>query len=112
MFFEGEDLCPEKERNLPKTKRGEQKINLKEKMAELLELPKEIVLDLPKITMFGNKNLIVENYKGIIEYDNSRIRVNTGKGIIRVTGEGLIIKEITSEDLMIDGEILSLEFLK
>jgi len=58
MFFEGEDLCPEKERICQKTKRGRTKINLKEKMAELLELPKEIVLDLPKITMFGNKILL------------------------------------------------------
>ncbi|HHV29684.1 sporulation protein YqfC [Acetivibrio mesophilus] len=104
---------PEKRtKSAKKRKEEEQKINLKEKMAELLELPKEIVLDLPKITMFGNKNLIVENYKGIIEYDNNRIRVNTGKGIIRVAGDSLVIKEITSEDLMIDGEILSLEFLK
>jgi len=39
-----------------KRKEEEQKINLKEKMAELLELPKEIVLDLPKITMFGTKS--------------------------------------------------------
>ncbi|HOM01437.1 MAG TPA: sporulation protein YqfC [Acetivibrio sp.] len=104
---------PEKRKKSAKKRKGEeQKSNLKERMAELLELPKEIVLDLPKITMFGNKNLVVENYKGIIEYDNNKIRVNTGKGTIRVTGESLVIKEITSEDLMIDGEILSLEFLK
>jgi len=49
-----------------KRKEEEQKINLKEKMAELLELPKEIVLDLPKITMFGNKNLIVEITKELL----------------------------------------------
>lgn len=104
---------PEKrKKSAKKGKEEEHKINLKEKMAELLELPKEIVLDLPKITMFGDKNLIVENYKGIIEYDNNRIRVNTGKGIIMVSGDRLVIKEITSEDLMIEGEILSLEFLK
>lgn len=95
-----------------KRKEDEHKKNLKEKMAEVLELPKEIILDLPKITMFGDRNLFIENYKGIIEYDNNRIRINTGKGIIRVTGESLMIKEITSEDLMIDGEIVSLEFLK
>jgi len=41
-----------------KTKRGRTKINLKEKMAELLELPKEIVLDLPKITCSETKILL------------------------------------------------------
>ena len=51
-----------------------------------MELPKEVVLDLPK-TMFGDRNMLVENYKGIIEYDDNKIRVNTGRGIIKVTGE-------------------------
>ena len=97
------------------TKKGkgeENKKKLKEKVAEILELPKEVVMDLPKITMFGDRNLLMENYKGIIEYDDNRIRVNTGRGIIKVTGEKLMIKEITLEDLMIDGDIVSLEFLK
>ncbi|HOQ37145.1 MAG TPA: sporulation protein YqfC [Acetivibrio sp.] len=95
-----------------KSKGEENKRKLKEKVAELLELPKEVVMDLPKITMFGDRNLLVENYKGIIEYDDNKIRINTGKGIIKVTGEKLVIKEITQEDLMIDGDIDTLEFLK
>lgn len=90
----------------------EPKVKLKEKVTELLELPKEIVLNIPKLTMLGSGDLIIENYKGIIEYDNNRIRVNTGIGIIRITGDRLVIKEITSEDIMVSGEIASLEFIK
>ncbi|MFZ5989009.1 MAG: sporulation protein YqfC [Bacillota bacterium] len=101
-----------KKERIKKSKEEKQKRNLKEKMTEILELPKEIVLDLPKITMFGSGNLLVENYKGIIEYDDNRIRINTSQGIIRVTGGSMVIKEITSEDLLIDGDIVSLEFLK
>jgi sporulation protein YqfC len=102
-----------KRKNHTKKSKGEEnKKKLKEKVAEILELPKEVVLDLPKITMFGDRNMLVENYKGIIEYDDNKIRVNTGRGIIKVTGEKLMIREITSEDLMIDGDIVSLEFLK
>ena len=69
-------------------------------------------MDVPKITMLVNKNLLLENYKGIIEYENDRIRVNTNKGIIKITGTTLEIKEITSEDLMVNGEISTLEFLE
>ncbi|OPZ90329.1 MAG: YabP family protein [Firmicutes bacterium ADurb.Bin419] len=88
------------------------KISLKEKMSELLELPKDIVLNVPKLTMIGNGDLLIENFKGIIEYDDDRIRVNTNSGIIKICGTRLGIKEITSEDLMVNGEISSLEFLK
>ncbi len=94
-----------KEQKPPKPK-------MKEKVAEVLELPKEVVLNIPKLTMLGAGNLVIENYKGIIEYDDSKIRVNTGTGTIRITGERLFIKEITSEDIMVDGEIKSLEFIK
>lgn len=88
------------------------KVSLKEKMSELLELPKDIVLNVPKLTMVGNGDLLIENFKGIIEYDNDRIRINTNSGIIKITGTGLGIKEITSEDLMVKGDISSLEFLR
>ncbi len=86
------------------------KKNFKEKVSEVLELPKEIILNIPKITMVGNENLIIENYKGIMEYEQNRIRLNTAKGIIKITGIRLNIKEITSEDIMVEGEINSLEF--
>ncbi|RCX13852.1 sporulation protein YqfC [Anaerobacterium chartisolvens] len=88
------------------------RINIKEKMTEILELPKEVVLNVPRLTMLGNKNLVIENYKGIIEYETVRIRINTGTGIIKITGELLTIKEITSEDIMVEGRIKGLEFLE
>ncbi len=93
-----------------KGKEEEPKPKLKEKMTELLELPKEVVLNVPKLVMIGDGNLIIENYRGVIEYDVERVRVNTGSGIIKITGEGLVIKEITSEDILVDGKIKVLEF--
>ncbi len=93
-------------------KNKEQKQNIKEKMTELLELPKDVVLNLPKLTVMGANNIIIENYKGIIEYDDNNIRVNTGLGAVRILGENLLIKEITSEDIMVNGNISSLEFLR
>ncbi len=99
-------------RRKSKVKNEEIKPKLKEKVTEVLELPKEVVLNLPKLTMLGNRNLIIDNYKGIVEYESIRIRVNTSQGMIRICGEGLTIKEITSEDIMVEGEISSLEFIK
>ncbi|HOJ09006.1 MAG TPA: sporulation protein YqfC [Clostridiales bacterium] len=84
--------------------------NVKEKLTEVLELPKEVILNIPKMTIIGNKELVIENYKGIIEYGSARIRINTGTGLIKITGNGLNIKEITSEDVIIGGDISSLEF--
>jgi sporulation protein YqfC len=98
-----------------KAKKKEQerqpKVGLKEKFSELLELPKEIVLNIPKITLVGKSDMMLENYKSVIEYDTERIRINTGIGIIRITGSRLLIKEITSEDIIIGGEIRGIELV-
>ncbi len=93
-------------------KKNEDNRNFKERLTEVLELPKEIVLNIPKITMIGNSNFVVENYKGIIEYGNKRIRINTGKGLMKIQGDGLSIREITSENIIIVGKIGSLEFIE
>jgi sporulation protein YqfC len=87
-------------------------MGMKEKITEILELPREVILDLPKITMVGLGNIVIENYKGIIEYENNRIRLNTNSGIIRIMGERLVIREITSEDIIIEGRISQLDFLR
>ena len=87
------------------------KINeIKSNFSDILELPKDIILDLPKITLVGNLQLYIENHKGIIEYGSLRIRVNTNAGILRILGKNMIIKNIVSEEIIIVGEIESIEF--
>jgi sporulation protein YqfC len=93
-----------------KNKEEEVKPKLKEKVTELLELPKEVVLNIPKFTMIGSGELIIENYKGVIEYEDEKVRVNTNSGVIKITGEKLVIREITSENIFLNGKIKSLEF--
>jgi len=85
--------------------------DMKSMVSELFELPKEITLNLPKITMIGNNQMLVENHKGIIEYTPERIRVNSTIGVIRMEGKKLNLRNIAAEDIMISGEIASIEFL-
>ena len=49
---------------------------------ELLDLPREVGTDIPKITMVGFDELIIENYKGRpkVEADEKSRRKKTGHG--------------------------------
>ncbi|MGO1372013.1 MAG: sporulation protein YqfC [Senegalia sp. (in: firmicutes)] len=85
--------------------------DLKTNIAEALELPKEIILDLPKITLVGNIQLYIENHKGIIEYTKDSIRINSKSGVIRIIGKNMLIKNIVSEEVIIKGEIINVEFI-
>ena len=81
------------------------------KITEALELPKEVTMNLPLITMIGAEDLTIENYKGVIEYSEERIRINTSKGIIKVEGRQLLLKQITADNIGVKGNILKIEFL-
>lgn len=85
--------------------------SVRERFTEMLELPKDLVLDRPKLTLIGNRDLMIENYKSVLEYDAGILRINTGSGIIRIAGSDLSIREITSEDIVISGMVRSVEFI-
>ena len=52
----------------------------------VLEIPQEIYSNVPKITITGFNEMIIENFKGILEYEDYYIRINTSLGIINVNG--------------------------
>ncbi|MDR1150021.1 MAG: sporulation protein YqfC [Clostridiales bacterium] len=86
-------------------------MSIKKKLSNILELPKEIVLNLPIIIITGNDEISVENYKGIIEYSTEKIRLNSTVGILKIEGKKLILKQMTSECICITGLILKLEYV-
>ena len=81
---------------------------LRRAMVSALEIPAEVGLDIPKITMTGNYCLVVENHKGIIDYDLHRIRITIGGGWVEITGSGLMLQTMSREELVIEGEIKGL----
>ena len=80
-------------------------LNLKEKIANVLALPKEVALDLPIVTATGRGELTIENYKNLIEFTDTAIRIRTREGTIAITGERLILKQVTAENLLIKGRV-------
>ena len=87
--------------------RKKQKVakRIKQKFNDIADLPKEISLDYSRMVLLGNKEFVIENYKGIIEYDNNIIRLNTLSGIISIEGSGLVINEISDDDVSVEGII-------
>lgn len=85
--------------------------NLKYNVSEALELPKDIVLDLPKVILIGNIQLNISNHKGIVEYTQDTIRINSSIGIFKIQGESLELKTILAEEIIITGNIENIEII-
>ncbi len=79
------------------------------KLENLLELPREIITGQPKITIIGFNEMLVENYKGILEYEEFYIRLATYIGIVNINGFNLKLNQIRDEAIMVSGKIDSID---
>ena len=80
------------------------------KLDEILEIPVELSTNNTKLTVLGLERLLIENYKGILEYQDYFIRVNTYIGIININGFNLNLEEMTTDDLLVTGRIENIDF--
>lgn len=93
--------------------RHNKRVKKKEKILDrLLEVPEEVSTKETKLTILGFKKMLIENYKVILEYQDFYIRINTYIGIININGFNLKLNEMTSDDIMIIGDIDSIDFEK
>ncbi len=89
---------------MAKQNRGKRKID------KWLEMPAEIISNEPKITIIGFNEMLIENYKGILEYEEIYIRINTHIGIININGFNLNLEQMTGDDILVTGKIDSIMF--
>jgi len=81
-----------------------------EALANAFDLPKELVIDIPKITLIGNREMAIENHRGIIQYTTEKIRISVAGGELIVSGKELFINSILLEEIIIYGEFHQITF--
>ena len=81
----------------------------KKRLDKILEIPEEVYSNTPKITITGFNEIILENYKGILEYEEYFVRVNTYIGIVNIHGINLKLEKMTEDNIKINGKIESIE---
>ena len=79
-------------------------------MADAANLPNDVVLGVPILTLTGHYEVNIENYRGILEYTEQLIRINVRSGQIRITGKSLEINYYTTTDMKITGKVEKIEY--
>ena len=72
-------------------------------------MPREISDNNPKITIISFDEMLIENYKGILEYEEFYIKVNTSIGTININGFNLSLEQVTEDDISVKGKIESID---
>ena len=63
-----------------------------------------------RITLIGNRELVVDGCRGILEYRTDLIRLNLGDKQLHLMGSGLVVQVLEGEYAQIGGQILSINF--
>lgn len=82
---------------------GERVNKFKEALAEKMEIPRDVMMNIPKITLTGDRDMLIENHKGIEAFHEKMIQVNSKLGSIIIEGEGLEIVYIGGATLALRG---------
>ena len=85
--------------------------SLLEKTAEAFDLPGDVVAGLPRVELLGDRELYLENYKGILSYGKEELHVDGGAWVLRISGRDLEIKAMRERELRIFGWVSKLEIL-
>ena len=78
------------------------------KINQILEVPREISKQDTKISIIGFDEMLIENYKGILEYEEFYIKVKTNIGNININGFNLSLEQVTEDDISVKGKIESI----
>lgn len=81
------------------------------KVADALDLPLDALSNTPRTEIIGTCKVIVENFRGIIDYNENSFKINTHSGIIKIDGDELVISSITDEEVCVVGKIVRVEFI-
>ena len=85
------------------------KNNRKAQLNKMLEIPKEVYSNVPKIVITGFDEMVVENFRGILEYEDFYVRINTYIGIVNVNGFDLKLENMSEDDIKVTGKIESFD---
>lgn len=74
-------------------------------MTKNMELPKDVMMDLPRITMIGQIHIYIENHRGLITFSDKELRLLLKQGQLLIKGKGFVIKTILPEEILLEGKI-------
>ncbi|HZW84003.1 MAG TPA: sporulation protein YqfC, partial [Candidatus Deferrimicrobium sp.] len=79
-------------------------------LGSVLDIPKDVLLDVPKITVVGNQHVWIENHTGIVEYTPEKVRINTSLGVLVIKGKDFVLVNLLASEIRLDGEFREIKY--
>lgn len=79
-------------------------------LADALRMPKDVIMDLPRVSICGDREIYIENHKGLMEYTDNEISIKMNDGIIHLKGRELRIIVMEYERMVVNGIFERVEY--
>ncbi len=86
-------------------KRNSLSSEIKDSVIRAFELPADLAYGIELLSVTGQNEILIENYRGILEYKDGHIRIQAKDCRILITGKRLQIEYYTSDEMKIKGFI-------
>ena len=86
------------------------KESIRQKFLRSIGTPEFIVREQPEICMLGFEKISIENYKSLLQYNDERLLIRLIKGCLTIEGRHLIVRDIESGKICIEGQIKNICF--
>ena len=77
---------------------------------DALALPEDTTGRAARMVLSGNRRLLVENCRGILQFSRTLIRLAVPGGSLTISGTALRLSDARAESLCVEGEFTALEF--
>ena len=85
--------------------------NLKTWMSSKMDLPPDVLLELPRITMLGQLHIYIENHRGLLVYSDKELRLLMKQGQLLIKGKDFVLKTMLPEEILLEGVIEHVYFI-
>ena len=83
--------------------------NIMLRFLRAFDIPEDALGSVPRITLTGDRRVLIENHRGLLAYEKDHIAVNGGRVMVKLRGDGLELRAMDRSEILVAGQFFSLE---
>ncbi|MCL1630416.1 sporulation protein YqfC [Sporolactobacillus sp. CPB3-1] len=85
--------------------------HLKKWFAEVSDIPEDVVMGLPRLTLVGRFRLSIENYESVLAFSKTELKLAVTDGELHIAGDDFILETILKQEIILKGKVNDVRFV-
>ncbi|EST13367.1 sporulation protein YqfC [Sporolactobacillus laevolacticus] len=79
--------------------------------ADVSNIPEDVVLGVPRITLIGQFRLSIENYQNVLAFSKTELKLMLNEGELHISGEDFVLETILEKEIVLQGRVNDVRFV-